>query len=132
MSVLDVPERVLGEAAKYALIVEESSLAQQEAVSRQINEAIERGIWPGEDASQVRMHCECSRPDCNSYVHLRVEEYEHIRSHARRFILTPGHELPQIENVLGRHADYFVVEKIGAAGETAEELDPRSDSEQEA
>ncbi len=109
--------------------VEESRLAETEAVSRQINEAIERGIWPGETASTVRMHCECSRPDCMSYVEIRVSDYEQIRDNAKRFILTPGHETPEIENVLERHGDYVVVQKFGIAGATAERSDPRSDAD---
>jgi hypothetical protein len=56
---------------------------------------------------------------------LSVEEYEEIRSDPRRFVVKPGHELPDFERVVEQEG-YYVVQKVGDAGEVAERLDPRA------
>ena len=62
---------------------------------------------------------------CNVLVELTVSEYESVRSHSRRFLLAPGHELPAIETVVHRGDGYVVVEKKGDAAKAAEASDPR-------
>ena len=100
-------------------------LGANEAVFREINEGIERGQWPGEEDALVSFRCECARLGCNDLVELSVRDYEAIRSHARRFILRPGHERIDVEEVVERTPAYLVVEKVAQAGEKAEETDPR-------
>ena len=41
------------------------------------------------------------------------------------FIVTPGHEEPEIEDVIVSHSGYSVVEKRGDAAAVAEETNPR-------
>jgi hypothetical protein len=100
-------------------------IAANESVFRDINEAIERGQWPGDEASLVGFRCECAQLGCNSVVELTVAEYEEVRAHPRRFVVAPGHALPDAETVVDRQPDYVVVEKRGQAGATAEATDPR-------
>jgi hypothetical protein len=38
-----------------------------------------------------------------------------------------GHQLPEFETVVEERSDYVVVEKRGAAGEAAEQLDERDE-----
>ena len=100
-------------------------IARNEALFREVNEAIERGLWPGEeDAAQFR--CECAALQCNAVVRLAVLDYERIRQHPRRFFVLQGHELPAAEDVVERGADWLVVEKRGQAGVVAEMSDPRA------
>jgi hypothetical protein len=101
-------------------------LAANEAVFREVNEAIERGHWPGEEDAQGAFRCECARRDCAELISLTPREYEHIRSNSRRFVVRPGHENPELETVVERTADYVVVEKLGDAAREAEVTDPRS------
>lgn len=81
-----------------------------------------------DDARQLPFLCECADLECTAIVRLTAEEYEAIRSHPRTFVNVRGHE----RNALGwaRVVDeldrYTVVEKIGDAGEVAEELDTRA------
>jgi hypothetical protein len=96
-----------------------------EAVFRQINEGIERGQWPGEEDEPVGFRCECARLGCAELVELSVREYERVRADSRRFILQPGHERLDAEIVVERHPGYVVVEKLGQAGATAADTDPR-------
>ena len=71
-----------------------------EATMRDVNESIERGRWPGDEDTPVGFRCECARVGRNRLVELTVRQYEHIRSHPRRFVVVPGHELPDVEMVV--------------------------------
>jgi hypothetical protein len=99
--------------------------ARTEALFRETNEAIERGLWPG-DQRDVRFRCECAQLDCHTIIRLTLPEYEYVRDHPRRFVVAVGHEFPEAETVVERHEDYLVVEKRGVSGAEAERLDPRS------
>jgi hypothetical protein len=101
-------------------------IALNEAVYRKLNEAIERGRWPGED-EQRAFRCECARRGCAQMLQLSHGEYERLRAHPRRFAIAMGHEDPQVEDVIESHLPrYLIVEKRGQAGRLAEETDPRS------
>jgi hypothetical protein len=82
--------------------------AAAEANSRQVNEAIERGH--GQDDSAVFV-CECAYFGCNTTIEMSIADYEAVRTNFDRFLLAPGHEVEEIEEVVERHADYFVVVK---------------------
>jgi hypothetical protein len=101
-------------------------LAHNEVLYRKVNEAIERGLWPGEGDEPVRFRCECARLDCNLGLELTVPEYEGVRENPRRFLLHEGHQVAGLDVVVERHPAYLVVEKEGQAGIDAEESDPRS------
>jgi hypothetical protein len=103
----------------------ERSLAHNEAIVRRINEAIERGTWPGEETKLGRFRCECSHVGCAEMLELSHEAYEQIRRSSRRFIVAPGHEIEGVDAVVDRRNGYLVVEKRGEAGEVAERSDPR-------
>ena len=103
----------------------ERKIAANEALFREVNEAIERGLWPGEEEQPARFRCECAQLECSEMIELSPRAYEEVRGHPRRFILRPGHELPAVDTVVERRPDYLVVEKRGAAGQVAEASDPR-------
>jgi hypothetical protein len=103
----------------------ERRLARNEVLFRETNEAIERGQWPGDPAKHVRFRCECSRIACGEAVEITLGEYEQVREFPRRFVIAVGHEMPEIETVVKRTANHLVVEKVDAAGATAEANDPR-------
>jgi hypothetical protein len=100
-------------------------LAHNEAVFREINERIEAGTWVASADQPIAFACECAALGCNVLVELSVAEYEAVRAHPRRFLLSPGHELPAIEVVVHSGDGYVVVEKQGEAAVVAEESDPR-------
>ncbi|HWE59440.1 MAG TPA: hypothetical protein VG228_07065 [Solirubrobacteraceae bacterium] len=102
------------------------SLARNEVLFRDTNEAIERGQWPGDRDKRVRFRCECSHMDCGEAVEITLGEYEQLRSEPRRFLVSPGHETPEIETVISRAPGHVIVEKQDGAGEAAQALDPRS------
>lgn len=104
----------------------EERAGRNESLFREVNEAIERGLWPGEEQNPVRFRCECGRIDCNSVVELTVAQYERTREHPRRFLTVAGHEIDSVDSVVEHHGSYVLVEKQDAAGEKAEQTDPRS------
>ena len=79
-----------------------------------------------DDAHVYEFLCECSNSDCTLLLPLTIAEYEAVRSDSRQFIVAPGHDLPEIEEVVARNAGYQVVRKQGEAAEFVTERDPRS------
>jgi hypothetical protein len=100
-------------------------IARNEGLFREVNEAIERGLWPGEEDT-APFRCECAALECNAVVTLDVHDYERIRQHPRRFFVLEGHEVPDAEEVVQRGTGWVVVEKRGQAGVVTESIDPRS------
>jgi hypothetical protein len=100
-------------------------LGQNEALFRSINERIEAGTWPQSDSDLVAFRCECATLGCNMLVELSLAEYESVRANSRHFILAPGHERAEVEEVIRRTNEYVVVQKFGEAGRVAETTDPR-------
>jgi hypothetical protein len=103
----------------------EEVVAGNEAMHRRVNEAIERGRWPG-DAQATSFRCECARRGCSLLIELTHQQYEEVRAHPRRFIVVPGHEEEAVEDVVETHPGYLVVEKRGQAGRLADVTDPRT------
>jgi len=99
--------------------------AANEAAIRDVNEGIERGQWPGDEDAPVGFRCECARLGCNQLVELTLREYEEIRAHPRRFVVVPGHQVPDVETVVASRPRYLIVEKLDQAGAAAERTDPR-------
>ncbi len=104
----------------------ERRLAANEMLFRDVNEAIKRGRWPGEENAPSAFRCECAQPDCNGLLELSLDEYERVRANSRWFVVLPGHQHDQIETVVGGASGYLVVEKREEAGALAEATDPRS------
>lgn len=99
--------------------------SSNEAHFREVNEAISRGQWPGEGQTATGFRCECATLGCNRVIELTLVEYERVRANARRFVVLPGHEREELEKVVETESGYLVVEKTDAAGERAEDTDPR-------
>lgn len=91
----------------------ETRIARNEVVFRRVNEAIE----PAEDGSGERhvFVCECGRLGCTEMIVLSRAEYDAVRTSFDRFVLVPGHEIPDTETVVERHDRFVVVRKEGAA-----------------
>jgi hypothetical protein len=101
--------------------------ARNEALFRSLNEEIKDiAIEKGADASDpIDFVCECSSAECMKVVSVSREEYEALRKGGSTFIVAPGHEEPEIADVIMRHSGFSVVEKRGDAAAVAEETNPR-------
>jgi hypothetical protein len=94
---------------------------REQSLFRDVNERIRAlGV-----ADQAQFLCECTDLECLEPISLEVSEYERIRLIPTRFIVRPGHVIPDIERVIERGDEYAVVEKFGDAGSAAVAEDPR-------
>jgi hypothetical protein len=81
--------------------------AAAEVNRRRVNEAIERG----ENGDGAVFVCECGYLGCNTTVELSIDAYEAVRSDFDRFLVTPGHEIDEVDRVVERHSNHLVVVK---------------------
>jgi hypothetical protein len=94
-----------------------------EVNARRVNEAIERGTSA---ENQPTFLCECGHLGCTETIKLNPEDYERVRSRFDRFIICPGHELPEVDRVIENHAGYVIVAKReGMPANLARASDPR-------
>lgn len=103
----------------------EERIARNEAIFRDVNEAIQGGRWPGEN-DVAAFRCECGLLGCARLIEMEVGDYERVRANPRRFVVAVDHDLPEAETLVERHPNYLVIEKNGRAGRLAETTDPRS------
>ena len=103
-------------------------IARNDATFRQANERVKEAAESFGAMEYVPFFCECADVACRETISLSLEEYETVRENPRRFINVPGHQAAARGTavVVERHDRFVVVEKHGEAGETSEELDPRS------
>src|SRR4051794_41751237 len=66
--------------------------------------------------------CECWQVDCNERIPLSETEWEEVRSEANRFAVTPGHVAADLEAVIKKHPNFWLVEKHGEAGGGAKKV----------
>ena len=92
-------------------------VAENEAFLREVNERIaEKTIeLAGEaverDEQECDFLCACGRPDCAEIVSLTIAAYEDAQANDDLFVIAPGHETSEIEDVVERHESYLVVRK---------------------
>jgi hypothetical protein len=82
--------------------------AMAEVNGRRVNEAIEPRGPRGDTAVFV---CECGSLPCGETVEIPVGEYESVRTDFDRFLVVPGHEIEEVDEVVERRAGYLVVVK---------------------
>lgn len=94
-----------------------------EATFRKVNEGMESRQDPD---GLLAFMCECGRLGCNKLMELTRAEYEAVRANPRRFAVVDGHQIDEVEDVVGRTDRYIVVEKRGKPeAEVVEHTDPR-------
>ena len=104
----------------------EERLARNEAVHRAFNESLE-GFQPNLAGSKslAEFVCECSDSDCVDLVRMSKARYEKIRQDPCLFLVRPGHELPEIEDVVKREDEFLIVRKHDNLGDVSRETDLR-------
>lgn len=104
--------------------------ARNQAMFREVNERI--GELAQRWSSEMGFICECLDTACSEAVSLSVAEYECIRKDPGSFVVAPGHEVRDVEDVVSTNERYTVVRKSGVGYEAAAELDPRRASSEPA
>lgn len=90
-------------------------LSEGAAIGERLEQA---GVWAEKLLDAVvgyGLNCECDDPDCIKTIPMPIAEFTKIERN--RFIVLPGHENPQAEEVMTRHNGYVVVAKAGAGRE---------------
>jgi hypothetical protein len=103
----------------------EDRVIRNEVKARARNEGIDR-LTPA-TVTALQILCECAQAQCMKLLEVSHDTYNDVRANPLRFIVAPGHELPEFERVISNEGGYLIVEKHpGDAAETAKDLDPRS------
>lgn len=103
-------------------------IGQNEALFREINERIEdMNAAFGALTETMSVVCECGDASCTQQIEIDLALYERVRTDPTHFLVVPGHEIVDVEEVVERHPAFFVVRKVaGEAAQLARETDPRS------
>jgi 5-bromo-4-chloroindolyl phosphate hydrolysis protein len=103
-------------------------IGNNEAVYRAINEKIEAlNESFGTLAESMTVVCECGEMSCAEQIELDAGTYERVRSDPTHFVVVPGHELPEVEDVIEQTERYAILRKHpGTPARVARETDPRS------
>jgi hypothetical protein len=106
----------------------ERKIGENEALYRTVNERIDdlNQVF-GTITNTMTVVCECGDGACAQQIELAVGDYERVRSESTNFIIVPGHEIPDVEDVVERNDTFDVVRKhAGDIAELARETDPRA------
>lgn len=102
-----------------------SRAAENQSIFRSVNEHIHEINRDTSDASaEGHFVCECTKLDCAELMTMTVGAYEAMRADPTHFIVAPdpSHVVADVERIVERTEHYWIVEKVGAAAERAEEL----------
>jgi len=89
-----------------------------EAAFRRVNEAIQAGRSDA-GGGGLNLICECGRLGCTEHISVPEATYTAVRADPRRFMIVPGHEVPEAERIVETFDGYVIVEKTGEAGDVA-------------
>ena len=105
-------------------------VGRNEALFREVNEQVEslnrRFSAAVEDTMDIV--CECADLACIERVTVPLATYERVRAEPTLFLVKPGHEQGDVEDVVAETADFSVVRKRAPdARRVVEATDPRAD-----
>jgi hypothetical protein len=88
-------------------------LAHNEDLFREVNEAREE-TSPDGGGTELSFVCECSDRECTGLIAMTAGEFDRVRKSERRYVVLPGHEIPEIERIVEDRGAFEVVEKDAA------------------
>jgi hypothetical protein len=103
-------------------------VGHNEALFRQVNEQVEEVNDAFSNLTNAfAIVCECGDSGCIEQIKVPPAMYERTREDSTHFIVKPGHQAEDVEDVIETQDDYVIVEKSPpAAREIAEETDARN------
>jgi len=105
----------------------ERRVGENEALFRSVNEQVHDLNQTFLVEGQLRVVCECGQASCLEQIELFPNAYEAVRADATLFVVKPDHDEPDVETVVERNDDYWIVRKDrGTPERIALETDPRS------
>ncbi|MGZ8739415.1 MAG: hypothetical protein ACXW0F_04135 [Gaiellaceae bacterium] len=106
--------------------------AKNEALARRLNEHIDAATGEldlagvAEPIDRGEYLCECADLACVDHVTLAHAEYAYARSNPIWFVVTPGHEVVDIETVVRTNERFAIVEKHPGEAAIALATDPQA------
>jgi aerobic-type carbon monoxide dehydrogenase small subunit (CoxS/CutS family) len=107
----------------------ERKIGENEALYRTVNERIE-GLNQvfGTLTNTMTVVCECGDGACAEQIEIDIADYERIRADPTFFIIVPGHEIVDVEDVVEERETFHVVQKhAGDPADFAREQDERTE-----
>jgi hypothetical protein len=101
-------------------------IASIEGAGRVVNEEIVRQWGELADGGRALFRCECGIGACVEGVWLPHGVYEGVRQDPMLFLIRPGHDLPDVEEIVERGDGYAIVRTSEEVRHIAEQTDPRS------
>jgi len=103
----------------------EQRMIENEVVFRNRNERLRQNLadlkqMAAEDGQESFMadmddrlafYCECSDENCQKRLNISPDRFQEAHKRRNRFVVLPGHQVPQIEHIIVREPEYLVVEK---------------------
>jgi hypothetical protein len=99
-------------------------IADTEGTDRLANEHL-AAVTP-DDGSTQTFRCECGHEACGEHVEVSRELYERVRQDPMLFIVWPGHELPEAEDIVQTGDTFEIVRKHEELRPIVERTDPRT------
>ena len=103
---------------------EELQIAKTESRFREVNERIAQTAGRI-GANEAELVCECADAECGERIAAPLEEYEETRANGAHFLVAPGHELQEHEDIVRARPGFRVIEKLKGVGALAHRLNPR-------
>jgi hypothetical protein len=98
----------------------EERIAHNQAWARSLNER--HAEWAGASEAMSDFRCECWQEGCVERIPLSGEEWRMVRAEASRFAVAPDHVAENFEVVVKEFPRFWMLEKLGEAGEIADKL----------
>jgi hypothetical protein len=98
----------------------DADLDERRALFREVNDRIHelREQWGSDQTAQYV--CECPDANCTELIRgLTRDEYRQIRLDPAEFVVAPGHERLEVEEVVDRNQRWVVVRKRGTPDQTS-------------
>ena len=97
-------------------------IGENETIFREVNELV-RPL----DAELMTVLCECGDAACREQLLIAHDDYARLREDPTLFVLRPGHDFAETEQVEAKHLEYWIVRKrAGLPAQIAREADHAS------
>lgn len=113
-------------------------MAENEVIFRGHNERMQQGfaevremgrrtnqehLIPHDD-TQLYFYCECADENCQERIRIKPSVYTRIHANRKRFVIVPGHQVAQVEQVVEKASGFMIVEKLKTPPASAAALNP--------
>lgn len=82
-------------------------IGENEGIFREVNEHV-RGL----DPTWMTILCECGDAHCRDHLVIDHHRYADVRDDPTLFVLRPGHEAVETEEVVSKHLEFWIVRKL--------------------